>query len=384
MLNWVEINQTALTHNIKQFQNLIKQSAKSGFASAENEKRLCLVIKANAYGHGLTGVGKIIGKIDQKIWLGVNSVNEAEILRENGIKNPILILGYVLLDSLKKAIDLNVCLTVYNLETIRALGKLKKDSIVHLKIETGTGRQGVLLSEMAKFIEEVRKYPQIKLDGLSTHFANIEDTTNHDYAQKQLENFKKAVLLLEVAGFKNLIKHTACTAAAILFPETHFDMLRVGIGLYGLWPSKETFISAGQKDKKFILKPVLSWKTKVAQLKKLSKGSYISYGCTERLIKNSTVAILPVGYSDGYDRKLSSVGNVLIHGQRAKVLGRVCMNIIVVDVSHIKNIKIEDEAVLLGKQGKEEITAEEMAGEIRTINYEVVSRINPLLPRIYV
>lgn len=369
---WLEINKVNLWHNIKQFQKLI------------GKKKLCLVVKANAYGHGLIGISKIISKKSQNIWLGVNSVDEAIILRKNGIKNPILILGYVELGRLKKAVDIGARLTVYNLETIKKLGQLKEKAFVHLKVETGTGRQGILLEDIVNFAKEIKKYPNIRLEGLSTHFANIEDTTNHKYAQKQLDIFKEVVSLLEKNKIRIPIKHIACTAAAILFPETHFDMARVGIGLYGLWSSKETFISALQKKKKIILKPVLTWKTKVIQIKKMKAGSFIGYGCTKRLNKDSVIVVLPVGYSDGYDRKLSSVGNVLIHGQRARIVGRVCMNMIMADVSDIENVKLEDEVVLLGKQNNEEITAEEIADKVGTINYEIVSRINPLLPRKYV
>jgi len=230
----------------------------------------------------------------------------------------------------------------------------------------------------------IKKYPQINIEGIYTHYANIEDTTNHSYARQQLKRFKEAIELLKKNGIKIPLKHTACSAAVILFPETYFDMVRLGISMYGLWPSPETFVSAKEKSRKLNLEPALTWKTKIAQIKQIKAGTPISYGLTERVSQDSKIAVLPIGYWDGYDRKLSGIGNVLIRGRRCKVLGRVCMNMIIVDVSHISDVKLEDEVVLLGKQESEEITADELAQKIGTINYEVVTRINPLIPRIVI
>jgi alanine racemase len=363
---WVEINKKALQNNIGQFRRLI--GAKS---------KLMAVVKANAYGHGLVEVAKIAVKKGAD-WLGVDSVDEAIKIRKAGTKAPILIMGYTLFLRLKDVVKYDFRQVIYNKETIE---KLKRGR-VHLKVETGTSRQGLEkegLLELAKFI---KKFPQIEIEGIYTHYANIEDTTDHSYAQEQLKRFKEAVNLLEKNGIRVPIKHTACSAAIILFPETYFDMVRLGISMYGLWPSRETFVSAQEKKRKIKLEPILTWKTKIAQIKNIKAGTPISYGLTEKISQDSKIAILPVGYFDGYDRKLSGVGNVLIGGKRCKILGRVCMNMIMVDVSHIPDIKLEDEVVLLGKQGKEQITAEELAQKIGTINYEVVTRINPLIPRI--
>ena len=391
---WVEIKQSNLIHNLSQFQKLIGPKT-----------RFMAVVKANAYGHGLIEVSKIVIK-NGADWLGVDSIDEALRLKQVGIKTPILILGYTLKSRLAEAIEHGFRLTVYNRETIEKLGeiqnsKFKNKSVnVHIKVETGTSRQGVLEKDVLDFVKLIKKYPYINIEGLSSHFANIEDTTDHRYAQKQLKTFRRIAQRLERNGIKIPLKHIACSAATILFPETHFDMVRVGISIYGLWSSKETLISVkngslvkqGTKIKKsftallqkFQLRPVMTWKTKVAQVKKLKAGTPISYGLTERISSDSRIAVLPVGYWDGYDRKLSSIGNVLIAGKRCKVLGRVCMNMIIVDVTHIPNIKIEDEVVLLGKQKNEEISADEIAQKLGTINYEVVTRINPLLPRIVV
>jgi alanine racemase len=365
---WVEINKKALKSNIAQFQKLIR------------ETNLMAIVKSNAYGHGLVETTKVLNSNGVK-YFGVDSIDEAIKLKKAGINSPILILGYTLKSKLKDVVRYNFRQVVYNKETIVMLGKLNKKVKVHLKIETGTSRQGIEKEQVLDFVKLINKYSQIEIEGIYTHFANIEDTTNYSFAEKQLNKFKEVITLLEKNNIKIPIKHTACTAAAILFPETYFDLVRVGIGIYGLWSSKETFVSAKNEHKKLILEPVLSWKTKIAQIKNIKAGTPISYGLTEKVLKNSKIAVIPIGYYDGYDRKLSSVGNVLIHGKRCKVLGRICMNITMVDVSHVANIKLEDEVVLLGKQGKEQITAEELAQKAESINYEIVARINPLIPR---
>lgn len=378
---WVEISKQALIFNLKQFRKIIGQ-----------DKKLAAIIKSNAYGHGLLEIAQILAKSEAD-WFGVDSIDEAisiTKLQNNKItKLPIIILGYTIYSRLEDVVKNNFRQIVYNQETIKKLGefssKLKKKTYLHIKLETGTSRQGVLEKDLSKIVKLIKKYPYLVLEGASTHFANIEDTTDHSYAEKQLKNFQCLINLAEKEyGQKIKIKHAACSAATILFEETHFDLVRLGISMYGLWSSSETKVSASHKKINLSLRPVLSWKTIIAQVKKLKSGTPISYGLTETLHKNSTIAILPIGYNDGFDRKLSSIGNVLIKGKRCKILGRICMNMCVVDVSHVKNVKPEDEVILLGKQGKEQITADEIAKKINTINYEIVTRINPLIKRIIV
>ncbi len=376
MKTWVEISKNKLLHNLEQFRKLVGNGVK-----------IMGVVKANAYGHGLTEVAGVIS--DQVDWFGVDSLAEALKLRETGIKKPILILGYTELADLREAVKNSISLTVYNKETVEKLGKIpihnpNLNPNVHIKIETGTSRQGVKEGEILDFVEIIKKYPSIQIEGLSTHFANIEDTTDSSFAMEQLATFLRVASTLEKNGVAVLLKHTACSAATILFPETHFNMVRLGISMYGLWSSKETKAVAKNKNVNLNLKPVLTWKTIVAQLKTVKSGTFIGYGLTERVSRDSKIAVLPVGYWDGYDRKLSSIGNVLIRGKRCKVLGRVCMNMIIVDVTDLKKVNLEDEVVLLGRQGKEEITADELAQKVGTINYEVVTRINPLIARIII
>ncbi len=376
-LSWVEIDSEALRHNVKQFRKLVGK-----------KKILCGVVKSNAYGHGILEISHLILSYGVD-WLGVNFVEEGIFLRKNGIKAPVMVLGYVPLNQLKEVVENGFRIVVYNLETLRVLGEIsdraKKEVFLHIKLETGTHRQGIYPERILEFINEIKKFPLLKLEGISTHFANIEDTTDHSYAEHQLGIFKKTAEMLETNGLEIPIKHTACTAATILFPETYFDMVRVGIGLYGLWPSRETFLSSMINGKPPVeLKPVLTWKTRIAQIKDVKKGSFIGYGCSYKTGRDSRIAVLPVGYNEGYDRRLSNISYVLIKGHRAPVRGRVAMNMIMVDVTDIEDVRLEDEVVLIGSQGKERITAEYLASICGTINYEIVTRINPLIPRVIV
>jgi alanine racemase len=371
-LSWLEISRKNILHNL----NIIRTKLSS-------KTKISAVVKANAYGHGYIEICRILENQDID-FLAVHSFDEALLLKESKFSPKILIVGYTPYDQLAEAVRNGFHLTVYNLETIKKLKALKTEqpARMHLKLETGTNRQGIDDNDLPKFLKLIKDEDNIKLIGASTHFANIEDTTDHSYARLQLKRYRNMIRIIEKAGFKIPIKHTASSAASLLFAKTHFDMIRFGISLYGLWPSKETYLSyrlAGGSNN--LLKPALTWKTKVAQIKKIPKGSFIGYGCTYRAGANSKIAILPLGYFDGYDRKISNLGYVLIQGERAPVRGRVCMDIIMADVTNIPNVRVEDEVVLLGKQRDEEITTEQMAGWAQTINYEVIARINPLLPR---
>lgn len=376
-LSWVEIDSKALKHNVEQFRSLIGKG-----------KILCGVVKSNAYGHGILEISKLLIAFGVD-WLGVNSVEEGILLRNNGIKAPLIILGYVPINQLKEVVEYGFRIVIYNMESLKVLGEIsnrvKKEVFLHIKLETGTHRQGIYPEKVLEFIYEMGKFPFLKLEGISTHFANIEDTTDHSYAEYQLGIFRKTIEMLEGKGIDIPLKHTACTAATILFPETYFDMVRVGIGLYGLWPSRETLLSSMINGNPPVeLKPVLTWKTRIAQIKDVRKGSFIGYGCTYKTGRDSRIAVLPVGYNEGYDRRLSNVSYVLVKGHRAPVRGRVAMNMTMIDVTDIEDVKLEDEVVLIGSQGKERISAETLASLCGTINYEIVTRINPLIPRIVV
>ena len=265
--SWVEIDQSALINNIRQFKRIIGPKVK-----------LMLPVKANAYGHGLLEVANVSSKhgVD---WFGVDSVEEAELLRRNRINSPLLILGYIRLAQLSRAVHLNETrIGVYNKETIKKLGGLRKKILIHLKLETGTARQGVAPEKVMEFLHLIKKYPLIKIEGLYTHFANIEDTNNHQFALKQLSVFNYVVKQLENSGLKINYKHTACSAATILYKKTHFNLVRPGVGVYGLWSSPVTLLAARKVKQQINLKPVLSWKTVIAQIKEVKKNESVGYG----------------------------------------------------------------------------------------------------------
>ncbi|MFA6160645.1 MAG: alanine racemase [Patescibacteria group bacterium] len=376
---WVEVSSSAIKSNIKVFAGL-----------ANKETALMAVVKSNAYGHGLVEVAKIAQNQGVK-WFGVDSLEEGMMLRENGIEGSILVLGFIRPENLEIAIKNKLSFVAYEPKIILKLILLSKRGVIkkypakiHLKVETGTGRQGLAGKDLLQYALKLKKINGVEIEGLYTHYANIEDTTDPAFAMSQLENFNIEKSVLAKAGVEPKFCHTACSAAAVLFAQTHFNMIRMGISLYGLWSSKETRAVAQKMHKDIKLRPAMAWKTIIAQIKKYPKGKFIGYGLSERLTRASSLAVIPVGYWDGYDRKIASIGHVLIRGKRCKVIGRICMNMMMVDVTDVGNARVEDQVVLLGRQKNENISAEEFAGKINTINYEAVTRINPLLPRIVV
>jgi alanine racemase len=378
-LQRLEISRAALVRNIGEFRRII------------GRERLFLgVVKANAYGHGLVETSRIAAAAGEGVdWLGVNAVDEGLALRDAGIEVPILVLGYAPLGALEEAVSRDLRLTVYHRETVRKLGALAartgRTVRLHVKVETGTWRQGVLPKDLGAFVREVRKWPGLVVEGLSSHFANIEDTTKHDYPRLQLDCYREACRELEAAGVRVPIKHMSCTASTILFQEPDLNLARVGIGLYGLWPSKETYLSSVlEKTEPPSLEPVLSWKARIAQIKKVPAGAFIGYGCTYRTTRPTVLAVIPVGYYDGYDRRLSNAAHVLVKGRRAPLRGRVAMDFIVADVTDVPGVRLEDDVTLIGADGRERIAAEDLAALVGTIGYEILARLNPLIPRVVV
>ena len=338
--------------------------------------KIAAVIKANAYGHGQNEIAKILkNHVD---YFQVDDLGEFEKLREETQK-PTLVLGYIKNSELEQLINLKGIPGLCDLKRLKLLEKMGEDENkkirVHIKIDACLGRQVILLKN-----KEAKKLKHIKIEGIYAHFANLEDTSDLTHAQKQINVFKKAVDMFEKNGYKNLMKHMSATSGVLVFETAseYFDMVRIGIGLYGLWPSENL---ENKYKNKVALQPAITWKTCVAQIKNVPKGFTIGYGLTYRTPSEKKIAIIPQGYSDGYNRLLSNNGEVLIKGKRCSVLGRVAMNMFVVDVSHIEGVRVEDEVVLLGSQKNGKITAEELATKTNTINYEVVSSINPLLPR---
>ena len=341
------------------------------------------VVKSNAYGHSLIDFSRATESLGVD-WFGVDSIVEAESLRKAGLKKPILVLGYTLENKIETAFKNNISLTISDFSTLENLKNIKIRGYklkIHIKIDTGMHRQGFFVSEIPSVIKILKSQPTIILEGVYTHFSSAKNPAFPFTTFSQIEQFKKAIGLFESAGFKGFIKHAAATSGTIIFPQSHFDLVRIGIGLCGLWPSKETKEAFKREVK---LEPVLSWKTILGQIKSLSKGNKVGYDLTETLSRPSRVAILPIGYWHGFPRLLSGIGKALIKGKEAKVIGRVSMDMVSVDITDIKNAKVGDEVILIGKSGKLEISVDDLAHLSDTINYEIVTRLNPLIKRIVV
>jgi alanine racemase len=251
----------------------------------------------------------------------------------------------------------------------------------HLKIDSGMARQGFLADEAPKILQLLQKNGAT-LTGISTHFANVEDVTDYSYADKQLAQFGKACQIFESAGM-SLVRHAASSASAMLLVRSRFDMVRVGIAYYGFWPSQATRISFLQTNRELMdLKPVMSWRTQITGVKSVGPGSYVGYGCTYRAVREMRVAVLPVGYYEGYPRNASNHGAyVLVHGQRCPLIGRICMNMMMIDVSHVTEANVGDIVTLIGNDQADSVKAEDLASWSDTIHYEIVARLHPEIPR---
>ncbi len=368
MLTWIDINKKALLNNIKTFQKLL------------GKKHFVPVIKSNAYGHGFDEVFSILKK-EKLPWLCVNYLSEGIRLRKLGYQGNILIVGPADVSYLDDAFKYKIDLVMGNQEPLLAWLKKRNKPRIHIKIETGLSRMGFSQEELPKIISLLKPHKK-NVVGILTHFANVEDVLDYSYASLQLERFAEAKKKFLKEKFK-IISHAAASASALILNESRLDLSRVGISLYGFWPSKSTQLSFLQKNKKLLpLEPVLSWYTKVVRVKKVTQGDFVGYGCSYRANKDLTVAVLPVGYYEGYPRAAAfRQSYVLIHGSRVSILGRICMNMMICDVSHLKNVCEGDLVTLIGKDQDEVISAEDIASWADTINYEIVTRLNREIPR---
>jgi len=364
-LTWVEVDLSAIQNNLRRMK-------------AITGTRAIAVVKANAYGHGAEAVARAAATAGAD-WLGVARASEGLALRSNGIALPILVLGYTALDQVDEALAADLTLTVFDLEAAqayaaaaRALGRRAR---VHIKVDTGMGRLGVLPEDTPEFARTVAALDGMEMEGIFTHFAGA-DLADQSSARQQLARFETVLAALFESGLRPPLVHAANSAAAFALPAARFDMVRMGIALYGLSPSDEVPCPPG-----FI--PALSWKATVAQVKTLPPGHGISYGSEYVTTETETVAVIPVGYADGFRRFPKNVNEVLIHGQRAPVHGRVCMDQIIAGVSHIPGVRAGDEVVLVGRQGREGLSADEVARRWGTINYDVTSGIMARVARVY-
>lgn len=365
---WANISKSALIYNLKKLKSL-----------TANDTELVPVIKSNAYGHDLLLVASILNRITFINWICVVSLDEAILLRKNGITKKILVLSFFNPGLLNEAVKRNISLTIYSLGAAVALNKiakkLKKKANIHIKIDTGTSRLGFLANQSSNIIKKISELKNINIEGIYSHLSDAE---NINQSITNLQNAKFLKLLDQLKKQKIIIKykHLACSAAIILNKKVHYNMVRTGISIYGQY-------SIGKILKRSIsLKPVLSWHTKIIQVKEIEKNTYVSYNRSFKTNKKTRIALIPIGYWDGYDRKLSNKSFVLIRNKKCKVLGNICMNLTIVDVSDIQKVKTGDIVTLIGQQGRYKITADDLAKICGTINYEILTRINPLIKRI--
>lgn len=371
---WIEVDSSRLAANMRAFRQRVGR-----------EVLLAPVVKSNAYGHGIGRAARafLSGGAD---WFCVHSLAEASEVLSLRLGATVLLLGPLAREERRAAVETGCHVMVSEEAVLEDLARhateVERTALVHIKVETGTHRQGAVLEELGRLLARIGASPRLELVGVHSHFANIEDTTRHEFARSQIERYEQCLELCREKGAVPRVRHMASSAATILFPHTHYDLVRPGVSAYGYWPSRETMVSAGQSGlEDFRLQPALTWKSVLTQVKAVAAGAYVGYGCTERLERDTRLAVVPVGYADGYRRSLSSRAHVLVDGRRCPVRGRVCMNLIIVDVGHVPGAALDREVVLLGQQGDEEITAEQMADWASTINYEILAGIHPDLER---
>lgn len=346
-----------------------------------HDTKIMAVVKTDGYGHGATEIAKTIEPLDYTFGFAVATVEEGVILRNHGITKPILVLGYVFPDEYEVLLRHQLRPAVFTLEMAEELsreaGRLGVECPVHLKIDTGMNRIGMKVTEeSAELVEQISKLPHMILEGIFTHFARA-DEKDKTAAYGQLKLFEQMIAMIEKRGITIPYHHCSNSAGIVEMKEANMDIVRAGITLYGLWPSDEVDKS------KISLKPVLSLKSHVAYVKTLEPGESISYGGTYVTTGKERIATIPVGYGDGYSRGLSNQGYVLIHGRKAPIRGRVCMDQFMVDVTEIPEVKIGDEVTLIGKDGNEEITMEEIGAVSGRFNYEFACDLGKRIPRVF-
>ena len=379
--SYIELSKKALKNNISYMRDILSNGA-----------RYSMVIKGNAYGHGIESIIPMAEEIGIDHF-SVFSV--AEAVRATKVKQSfcdIMIMGWIDNDQLEWAILNEVSFYVFTFDRLKAATsaarKLKKKAKIHLELETGMHRTGFSEANVGKLTRYVRRYRQhLHLEGICTHYAGAESINNYDRIRKQIRTFNRLCRQIQHMGIVPRYRHTACSAAVLRYPETIMDLVRVGIANYGFWPSDELRMHHFIDSEKSGVTPsdpldrVLTWKSFIMSINKVGAGEYISYGKTYLTNRDTTIATIPVGYGYGYTRTLSNMGHVLLHGQRVKVVGTVNMNMMVADITDIKNPAVGDEVVLIGSQGKNTITVSSFGDMTNSLNYELLTRLPNHIPR---
>jgi len=363
-----EISLDAVKNNIAAIQGKV-----------EKKSRVMAVVKADAYGHGMKQVAR--AALDAgAAWLGIATVDEAIALRDGGFSEPVMILGPTFPSDAEVLVYRDISVGVGSLEVLKALSKAakkhQKNARIHLKVDTGMGRFGFWWEELIPLLSEIKNMPGLLLEGCYTHFA-VSDMVDLSYTKWQHENFRKFLDAAQKNNASFNIVHAANSGGILQHPDTYHNMVRAGVILYGMLPDPETKPTVSTK-------PVMTLVTRLIEIRTYPKGRYISYGCTFRTQRQSRIGILPIGYGDGISRKLSNKGEVLIWGSRAPIVGRVCMDQILVDLTDIPSAKIGDEVLLWGKKGKNALKVEEVAAWCETITYDVTCALGRRVPRVYI
>jgi alanine racemase len=368
MLSAIHLDAEALRHNYR------------AFCSLAGQERVAPVLKSNAYGHGLTEVYRGLSG-EAPPWLCVNYVAEAGLLRTLGYQGRLLVVGPTPARQLSECAVVRAEPVIGNRDVLAAWIEVHDRPRAHIKFDTGMGRQGFAPDDAPAIAARLAPH-RADVAGVCTHFANVEDVTEQEYAKEQLRRLHAAAAAFASSGH-SLLVHAAASASTLIMPDSRLDLARVGISLYGVWPSQPTRISYLQiTGSMFDLRPVLTWRTEVTTVKEVAAGQYIGYGCTYRTNHPMTVAVLPVGYFEGYPRLAGTHGAyVLVRGVRCPIVGRICMNMMMADVTHAGGVSIGEQATLIGRDGDDAVHAHDVAGWAQTIHYELLSRLHPDIPR---
>ena len=367
---WCEVDLKNLDHNVSEIKRTVGKT------------KVLAVVKSDAYGHGIIEIAKRLEVNKDVEYFATNTIGEAVVLRENDIKKPILVLGYIKKEDIGLIIKNVLEIELWNSDFVTKLNDYKDHKFkVHIKVDTGMGRLGFPLDQLKEGLKKVKEYDNIEIIGIMSHLVAVEEGFI-DYTRKQIDRFREAIDIFEKMGFSGL-KHLGATSTALALPEAYFDMVRCGIGIYGLWPSKETQEQAVSQD--IVLKPLMTFKTKAIYIRKINQGDYIGYGCAYKAKKDMIIAVIPIGYYEGLDRRFSNIGEVLIGGNRGKIVGRVCMNMTMIDITDFSSeVKPRDEVVIFGKSENDEITPEEYTEKIGIITYEMTTKIPGFIKKFYI
>ncbi len=372
---WIEIDSKSYEHNIKTIKSLLLP-----------EVTFCSVLKANAYGHGIELMAKL-GLQNSINCFAVDSADEAIAVRKIAPNAELFILGFIPEPRLRDAILINAVVTVYDEQTIVKIANeaniLQKTCNVNVKCETGTQRQGIALRDFKHLLAQIEKtHGLVKLCSLASHFSSSEDIKQQQITINQNNLFDTFIDECKRFGFNPKYNHISCSASTIMYPQTHRTLVRIGMAQYGLWPSPELKELFTKTHPTFQLKPILSWKSRVAQVKDIQSGTPVGYD--QRFVSDRPmrIAIIPIGYYDGFVRANSNKGSVIVHGQRCQVIGNVCMNMIIINVSSVPRVNVGDEVIIIGRDSIHSISAQDHAKISDTIHYEALTRIGNHIPRI--